>query len=361
MHSKHKLLVSNSKRMIGVQPKSVHLVVTSPPYPMIVMWDKIFSTQNKRIKAFLSKNDGTKAFEWMHYELDKVWEEIDRVLVDDGIACINIGDATRTIDGNFQLFSSHSRIILKFIDLGFINLPNIIWRKPTNSPTKFMGSGMYAPGAYVTLDHEYILIFRKGGKRLFKSQNDKINRRESSYFWEERNVWFSDVWTDLRGVTQKAWKDNIRERTAAYPFELAYRLINMFSVKGEMILDPYLGTGTTTLAAIASNRDSIGIDIDKSFIDYAFDYISNVKRSSINNYIQNRILKHKDFVNNRKKNYGKDALKYINKHNGYPVMTKQEVDGKFDFIDAIVPNTNDHSLSVEYSDDDSHLAKNLLT
>ena len=159
MNSLHKLLVSNSKKMKGVQPESVHLVVTSPPYPMIAMWDEIFSLQNKIIKSFLDKNNGPKAFEWMHRELDKVWEEIDRVLVNDGIACINIGDATRTIDGNFQLFSSHSRIISKFIDLGFINLPNIIWRKPTNSPTKFMGSGMYPPGAYVTLEHEYILVF----------------------------------------------------------------------------------------------------------------------------------------------------------------------------------------------------------
>ena len=354
MHSKHKLLVSNSKRMKGVQPNSVHLVVTSPPYPMIEMWDKIFSTQNKRIKTFLSKNDGTKAFEWMHYELDKVWEEIDRVLVDDGIACINIGDATRTINGNFQLFSSHSRIILKFIDLGFINLPNIIWRKPTNSPTKFMGSGMYAPGAYVTLDHEYILIFRN---TEFKKSMLKNYSKVIIAVYDQNNL----VLKKLGFTKHKKHKFELVEKILI-KLPIQYRNKSYMVIDGQFVcLDPYLGTGTTTLAAIASNRDSIGIDIDKSFIDYAFDYISNVKRASINNYIQNRILKHKDFVNNRKKNYGKDALKYINKHHGYPVMTKQEVDGKFDFIDAIIPNANDNSLSVEYSDDDSHPAIKLFT
>ena len=360
MFSKHKLIVSNSKKMKSVQSKSVHLVVTSPPYPMIAMWDDIFSLQNKNIKTSLEKNDGAKAFKLMHLELDKIWEELNRVLVDGGIACINIGDATRTIDGKFQLFSSHSKIISRFVELGFVNLPNIIWRKPTNSPTKFMGSGMYAPGAYVTLEHEYILIFRKGNKRLFKSQNDKVNRRESSYFWEERNIWFSDVWTDLRGVVQKTGKDNMRERTAAYPFELAYRLINMFSAKGEIVIDPFLGTGTTTLAAIASNRDSIGIDIDRSFIGHALEYITNVKISSINDYIEKRIEKHMIFVKDRKKSHGMDALKYNNQHHGYGVMTKQEVNGKFDFVDKILPNNKDESLLVEYSDDNRYTRLNLF-
>jgi len=361
MFSKHKLIVSNSKKIKSIQSKSVHLVVTSPPYPMIAMWDDIFSSQNKYIKTSLENNDGAKAFKWMHFKLDKVWKELNRVLVNGGIACINIGDATRTIDGKFQLFSSHSKIISKFIELGFVNLPNIIWRKPTNSPTKFMGSGMYAPGAYVTLEHEYILIFRKGGKRSFKSQEEKLNRRESSYFWEERNLWFSDIWTDLRGVAQKTGKDNIRERTAAYPFELAYRLINMFSAKGEIVLDPFLGTGTTTVAAIASNRDSIGIDIDKSFLDHAMNHISNIEISSINSFINKRIENHYQFVKDRKKKHGDDALKYTNKHHRFPVMTKQEIDGKFDFVNKIILNNTDNSLLVEYSDDDRHSELKLFT
>ena len=105
--------------------------------------------------------------------------------------------------------------------MGFTNLPEIIWRKPTNSPNKFMGSGMLPAGAYVTLEHEFILIFRKGGKRIFKSDAEKLKRQQSAFFWEERNVWFSDLWT-LTGTNQKLNNKNSRERSAAYPFDLAY-------------------------------------------------------------------------------------------------------------------------------------------
>ena len=103
---------------------------------------------------------------------------------------------------------------------------------------------MYPGGAYVTLEHEYILILRKNGKRKFTTQPEKQNRRESAYFWEERNIWFSDIW-DLKGIRQDIQQKDIRTRSAAFPFELAYRLINMYSVFGDTILDPFLGTGTT--------------------------------------------------------------------------------------------------------------------
>src|SRR5690606_1592163 len=140
-----------------------------------------------------------------------------------------------------------------FIRLGFANMPNILWRKQTNAPNKFMGSGMLPAGAYVTLEHEWILVFRKAGKRTFRSEAEKKLRRESAFFWEERNTWFSDLW-DLKGVKQKITNSGSRDRSAAYPFELPYRLINMYSVKGDIVLDPFLGTGTTALAAMATER-----------------------------------------------------------------------------------------------------------
>ena len=93
-----------------------------------------------------------------------------------------IGDATRSLDKNFALFSNHARIISGCLNIGLQNLPNIIWRKQTNAPNKFMGSGMLPPGAYVTLEHEFILIFRKGRKREFKTDEEKLNRQESSFF-----------------------------------------------------------------------------------------------------------------------------------------------------------------------------------
>ena len=87
---------------------------------------------------------------------------------------------------------------------------------------------------------------------------------DSSFFWEERNVWFSDVW-EIKGTKQNLQKSNTRERSAAFPFEVPYRLINMFSQKGDTILDPFLGTGTTMQAAILTGRNSCGYDIDANF------------------------------------------------------------------------------------------------
>jgi len=89
-------------------------------------------------------------------------------------------------------------------------------------------------------------------------------RKESSYFWEERNVWFSDIWK-LKGVRQLLNDKNTRNRSAAFPFELAYRLINMHSIREDTVLDPFAGTGTTTLASIASSRNSVVYEIDPDF------------------------------------------------------------------------------------------------
>jgi DNA modification methylase len=160
----HQIIIGAAQKMEQLSDNSIELVVTSPPYPMIEMWDEIMSNQNPEIKTALSSGDGPMAFELMHCELDKIWAEVDRVLIPGGFACINIGDSTRTINGEFALYPSHSRIISAFQKLGLANLPNILWRKQTNAPNKFMGSGMLPSGAYVTLEHEWILIFRKGGK-----------------------------------------------------------------------------------------------------------------------------------------------------------------------------------------------------
>ncbi|MGD9382562.1 MAG: hypothetical protein PVH55_00780 [Desulfobacterales bacterium] len=92
------------------------------------------------------------------------------------------------------------RVLKIALDLDFSTLPCIIWRKQTNAPNKFMGSGMLPAGAYVTLEHEYILILGKGPKRVFEKQEDKRKRHDSAIFWEERNSWYSDVWFDAKGT-----------------------------------------------------------------------------------------------------------------------------------------------------------------
>jgi DNA modification methylase len=323
MKTNHKIIFGNSNNLAIIPSGTVDLMITSPPYPMIEMWDKMFGEQNPQIKDALNKEDGELAFELMNQELDKVWNEVYRVLKEGGIACINIGDATRTINGRFQLFPSHSRIVSQCLKIGFHSLPEILWRKQTNVPNKFMGSGMLPPGAYVTLEHEYILIFRKAGKRDFSNYHEKINRQKSSFFWEERNVWFSDIWEGLKGTGQKLTDERIRDRSAAYPFELAYRLINMFSVKGDTILDPYLGTGTTIVAAMVSGRNSIGAEIDPNFKDTIYSKCNQIVDFG-NNYNKKRLDKHLQFIEERAKTKGE--FKYENKVYKFPVMTKQELE-----------------------------------
>ncbi len=155
-----RVIAGAAQHVEGVPPHSVDLVVTSPPYPMIEMWDGVFGEQDSRILERLAAGRGLEAFEIMHSLLDSVWRECDRVLKPGGMICINIGDATRTVDSNFQLYSNHSRVLRAFFRHGYTALPDILWRKQTNAPNKFLGSGMLPVGAYVTYEHEYILILR---------------------------------------------------------------------------------------------------------------------------------------------------------------------------------------------------------
>ena len=344
METTHKIYTGAAQNMSAISDSSVELVVTSPPYPMIEMWDEIMSKQNPKIATGLKEKAPDIVFELMHRELDKVWSEVARVLIPGGIVCVNIGDATRTFDGNFALYSNHSRIINYFTNHGFVNLPNIIWRKQTNAPNKFMGSGMLPAGAYVTLEHEWILIFRKGGKREFKSATDKQKRRESSFFWEDRNVWFSDLWDNIKGTKQKIAAES-RDRSAAYPLEIPYRLINMYSLQGDTVLDPFLGTGTTTIAAIMSNRNSIGYEIDDKFADVIIDNIQSSSIDQMNELIKSRIEAHKTFIVERQQN--NKEIKHFNEHLQLPVITSQETDMQFVYLSEILGDSN--CITAQYS------------
>ena len=312
---------------------------------MIGMWDDMFGDQNPEIGKALARGDGKQAYELMHGLLDSVWAELFRVLKDGRFACINIGDATRKIKDDFCLYPNHARILNYLLNIGFSALPDILWRKQTNAPNKFMGSGMLPAGAYVTLEHEYILIVRKGSKREFRTEDEKKNRRESALFWEERNIWYSDIWTDIKGTGQKLSNETSRLRSAAFPFDLAYRLINMYSVKGDVILDPFLGTGTTIAAAMTSERNSIGVEIDKSFQGALCPVIHHIVDSS-NDYLRDRLIRHFEFVENRIQNSG--PLKYTNKHYGCPVVTSQE---QFILLNGlkVVQARGDNIFEVMYS------------
>ncbi len=342
----HRVLLQNAKKMKALKSGSIDLVVTSPPYPMIEMWDPVFSQNNPKIRSALEEKNGSLAFELMHKELDAVWKEVARVLRNGGFACINIGDAARTINGDFMLYPNHSRILTSLYQKGLSPLPAIIWRKQTNAPNKFMGSGVLPAGAYVTLEHEYILILRKGGKREFCCEDDRAGRQNSALFWEERNQWFSDVWMDLKGTRQDQVDKNVRKRSGAFPFELPYRLINMYSVKGDTVLDPFLGTGTTMLAAMATCRNSVGVEIDQNFleiIDAQFNSIVNFS----NDYINERLRRHDAFVQDRIQTKG--PLKYTNCHYGFPVIMNQEKNLMFNPLQS-AQKTGAGCFEVEYSE-----------
>ena len=252
---------------------TVQLMVTSPPYPMIAMWDELFCKADPKIAELFQRLNAKgedeivrQIYAAMHDYLAKVWQETFRVLCDGGIACINIGDATRSINGKFQLYPNHSRITEICEKIGFTTLPYILWKKPTTKPMykgkgAFLGSGFLPPNAYVTLDCEFILLFRKGKLRRFQP-HDKV-RYDSAFTKVQRDEWFSQIWA-FKGTRQTA--SELERRTAAYPEEIAQRLIRMFSVKGELVLDPFLGSGTTTKIAMQTERNSIGYEADENLL-----------------------------------------------------------------------------------------------
>lgn len=137
MKTVHRVVFEKSGQM-KVDDESVHLTITSPPYPMIAMWDFIVPMDEKHPQ---------ETFEKWHLLLDETWKEVWRVTKEGGFICINIGDATRTVNKKFSIFPNHVRITNAFMKLGASILPSVVWQKPTNSPNKFMGSGRGKTGS----------------------------------------------------------------------------------------------------------------------------------------------------------------------------------------------------------------------
>jgi modification methylase len=211
---------------------------------MIPQWDDLF----RRL--------GATDYGGMLRVLEDAWVECHRALVPGGILAVSIGDALRTTDREFRLWPNHAHTLLAAERAGFRPLPYILWKKPTNKPNAFLGSGFVPPNAYVTLDCEYILIFRKG--RLRRLPPHDPGRAASRFSRAERDRWFSQVWSDVRGVSQRS----VHGRSAAFPLAIPERLVRMFSLVGETVLDPFAGTGTTLEAAVRTGRDAVGVEWD---------------------------------------------------------------------------------------------------
>jgi site-specific DNA-methyltransferase (cytosine-N4-specific) len=228
----------SSENMDELKDDSVQLVVTSPPYPMISKWDKMFKIID---------------FDKQHEALKKIWAEVYRILIPGGMFCLNIGDATRTINKNFCCYPNYAKAVMDCVDVGFNSLIPIFWRKISNRPNAFLGSGFLPPNAYVSQDCEYIAIFRKGTLRKFKPKDQ--NRLDSSFIKKERDTWFNQVW-EISGAKNA-------KKTSVFPEEIPRRLIRMFSVKGDTVVDPFCGVGTTLKIAVKLDRKAVGYEINK--------------------------------------------------------------------------------------------------
>jgi len=206
---------------------------------------------------------------------------------------------------------------------------------------------MLPPNAYVTLEHEYILVFRNGkDSRSFEPGSER--RYNSAYFWEERNQWFSDVWMDIRGELQALKQGELRERSAAYPFEIPYRLINMYSVYGDTVLDPFWGTGTTSLAALVAGRNSVGYELEEEFIQVFKNRVENVPQYS-REVVKQRLDDHKEFVEQRL--VDGDEFKYDADNYDFPVTTKQEKPIQFYSVSEVWETGDGYKAAHETVDD----------
>jgi DNA modification methylase len=246
----HRIVNGDSRNMSLIEDKSVHLVITSPPY-----W---------QLKDYGSDDQIGFHQDYESYinDLNLVWKECDRVLHDGCRLCVNIGDqfARSVYYGRYKVIPIRTEIIRFCETLGMDYMGAVIWQKNTTMNTtgggSVMGSFPYPRNGILKIDYEFILIFKKQGKAPIPSSDNKKN---SAMTKDEWNTYFSSHWT-FGGARQD-------KHMAVFPEELPHRLIKMFAFDGETVLDPFLGSGTTSLAANNLGRNSIGYEINPEYID----------------------------------------------------------------------------------------------
>ena len=254
VRSHHRLIHGDARDLSALADGSVHLVVTSPPYWTL----KEYNEGEDQLGAI-------EDYEQFLAELATAWHECLRVLVPGGRLIVVVGDVclSRRRHGRHVVVPLHAGIQESCRRLGFDNLAPIIWHKIANATFEMGGGGgflgkPYEPNAVIKNDIEFILMQRKPGG--YRSPSPAA-RALSVISATEHREWFRQIWTVPGAST--------RDHPAPFPLKLATRLIRMFSFVGDTVLDPFLGTGTTSVAAARAGRNSVGVEIDKGYMDMA--------------------------------------------------------------------------------------------
>ena len=252
--SSHLFYHRDARDMGVLDDSSVHLVLTSPPYWTLKRYREIEGQLGHLVdyEAFLS-------------ELKNVWEHVYRVLVPGGRLICVVGDvclSRRKNGGRHRVVPLHASIQEQCRGIGLDNLAPIIWNKIANASYEsengtggFLGKP-YEPNAVIKNDIEYLLMERKPGGYRKPSVQARILSVISS---QDYGAWFRQIWTDVPGAST-------RDHPAPFPLALADRLVRMFSFVGDTVLDPFTGTGTTSVAAARSGRNSVGFEIDEHYL-----------------------------------------------------------------------------------------------
>lgn len=251
MKTNHTIIHGDSRQMVELKDKSIHLALTSPPYWQL----KDYGTENQ-----IGYNEDYESY---INNLNLVWKECYRVLDNGCRLCVNIGDqfARSVYYGRYKVIPIRTEIIKFCESIGFDYMGAIIWQKHTTTNTtggaSIMGSFPYPRNGIVSIDYEFILLFKKLGTPKSRDKETKENSKLTKEEWKE---YFAGHW-HFGGARQDS-------HLAVFPEELPKRLIKMFAFVGDTVLDPFLGSGTTSLAAKNLFRNSVGYEINPDFIPY---------------------------------------------------------------------------------------------
>jgi DNA modification methylase len=252
----HELVHGDARAASSREPNSVHLVVTSPPYWTL----KRYNEHDAQMGHVADYDDFMSG-------LDAVWRNCYRALVPGGRLVINVGDvclSRKKNNGRHTVVPLHATIQERCKAIGFDNLAPIIWHKIANANYEVAGGGgflgkPYEPNAVIKNDIEFVLMQRKPGGYRSPTKQERLLSVISA---DNYQTWFRQIWSDLRGTSNP-------NHPAPYPLEFAERLIRMFSFVGDTVMDPFMGTGTTNVAAARWGRNSVGVELDTKYFAMA--------------------------------------------------------------------------------------------